>query len=398
MLQIHALLNTPGTISLGYNTLGFDDEFLRFSFYRNLLTPYTHQFANQCGRMDLYPIAVMYYLYKNEVLQWPLVDDKPSLKLEHINAANHLIEGRSHHAMVDVEVTLALARRFFQAREMWDYVVSYFSKNIDQQRAEQLPFELKQAGTPHYEGLMLLGKFGKTDLYQAPVLYLGNSLPYKNQSLWLRLDTPALRTTTVDTITDNTWVIRKKWGEPGLILPQKDRFLTHLSPERKAEAEANKAWLKANPELFQQIMQYYRSYTYPAVPHIDVEASLYVNSFWSEAENAFCRRFHQAKPDDKTAMTNTIQNPTLKQLAIRLLGRNYPELLSAEQQTVFTEYLERLDTTDEARAIIDLKGEKRLSPRAALADIALLRKETPLDVEQQQLLDELEHYLQVKFY
>src|SRR3990167_7228256 len=34
--KIHALLNTPGTISVGYNSLGFDDEFLRFSFYRNL--------------------------------------------------------------------------------------------------------------------------------------------------------------------------------------------------------------------------------------------------------------------------------------------------------------------------------------------------------------------------
>ena len=28
--KIHALLNTPGTISVGYNSLGFDDEFLRF--------------------------------------------------------------------------------------------------------------------------------------------------------------------------------------------------------------------------------------------------------------------------------------------------------------------------------------------------------------------------------
>src|SRR3990167_1275636 len=52
--EIHTLLNTPGTLSLGYNTLGFDDEFLRFSFYRNLLPPYTHQFSNQCRRMDIY--------------------------------------------------------------------------------------------------------------------------------------------------------------------------------------------------------------------------------------------------------------------------------------------------------------------------------------------------------
>ena len=33
---IHRIFNTPGSISLGYNTLGFDDEFLRFSFYLKL--------------------------------------------------------------------------------------------------------------------------------------------------------------------------------------------------------------------------------------------------------------------------------------------------------------------------------------------------------------------------
>src|SRR3990167_3496936 len=78
--KIHALLNTPGTISVGYNTLGFDDEFLRFSFYRNLLPPYTHQFSNQCGRMDMYPILLFYFLFKKEILQWP----QGNLKLENI--------------------------------------------------------------------------------------------------------------------------------------------------------------------------------------------------------------------------------------------------------------------------------------------------------------------------
>ncbi len=33
-LRIHTLFNTPGTISLGYNSLGFDDDFLRFLFYQ----------------------------------------------------------------------------------------------------------------------------------------------------------------------------------------------------------------------------------------------------------------------------------------------------------------------------------------------------------------------------
>lgn len=395
--QIHQLLNEPGTISLGYNTLGFDDEFLRFSFYRNLLTPYTHQFANQCGRMDLYPIAVMYFLYKNDLIKWPTIDGKPSLKLENINAANQFIDGRSHHAMVDVEVTLALARVFFQVRDMWDYVTSYFTKQTDQQRIQQLPADINHATTTHHEGLMLYGKFGANNLYQAPVLHLGTSIPYKNQSLWLRLDTENLDKTTIDTIADTTWTIRKKTGEPGFILPLKERFISHLSPERQTLAQTNKQWLKDNPIIFKHIIDYYCQYTYPVISNVDMEASLYINSFWSDDENAFCRRFNQAKPIDKVAMTDNIRSPRLKNLAIRILGRNYPELLSPSQQTAFAEYTQQLHTSDDPIGIIDFKGERKLSPETALADITLLRQET-LTEHQLHLLDELENYIHVKFY
>jgi len=69
--EIHRLMNLPDSISLGYNTLGFDDEFLRFSFHRNLLSPYTHQYKNGCHRMDLYPMTVIYYLYKPNIVSWP---------------------------------------------------------------------------------------------------------------------------------------------------------------------------------------------------------------------------------------------------------------------------------------------------------------------------------------
>jgi exodeoxyribonuclease-1 len=58
--EIHRLFNQPGTISGGYNTLGFDDEFLRFSFYRNLLPPYTHQYENGCSRFYIFTLIPLY--------------------------------------------------------------------------------------------------------------------------------------------------------------------------------------------------------------------------------------------------------------------------------------------------------------------------------------------------
>lgn len=39
IFHIHQLHNVPGTISGGYNTLGFDDEFLRFSFIGTCFIP-----------------------------------------------------------------------------------------------------------------------------------------------------------------------------------------------------------------------------------------------------------------------------------------------------------------------------------------------------------------------
>src|SRR5262249_19699113 len=133
--KIHSWMNRPGTLSLGYNTLKFDDEFLRFSFYRNLFSPYTHQYLNDCGRLDIFPITLLYFLYQKKALSWPIRAGKISLKLEDLNQENNLYKGgRAHNAMVDVEVTLNLARRLFEYPDMWNYAIGYFDKQEDQKR------------------------------------------------------------------------------------------------------------------------------------------------------------------------------------------------------------------------------------------------------------------------
>lgn len=391
--QIHQWLNTPGTISLGYNTLGFDDEFLRFSFYRNLLPPYTHQYANQCSRMDLYPVTVMYRLFKQQALQWPPV----SLKLEQINAANHFYEGRSHHAMVDVEVTLALARQLATEPEMWEYVLGYFNKNLDQNRAQELPMALQSTRGAHAEGIMVYGKFGAERQYQAPVLLLGAHKLYKNQTQWLQLDTVDLSTTTTATIPTTTWVVRKKWGEPGFVLPPKERFLSHLSSERQAQAAANKAWLQAHPDLFEQIIDYHLSFTYPPVPLADVESNLYGNGFWSADEENLCRQFHKADLAGKIALVQKMKNPKLIAIAIRALGRRHPDHLPADIAAQFIEYMDKINPARETPALIDFKSQPRMTPQQALKDIADIRARETLDPVHAQLLNELEGYLKDKF-
>ena len=387
--QIHQWLNTPGTISLGYNTLGFDDEFLRFSFYRNLLKPYTHQYANQCSRMDIYPMAIMFFLFKNDVLRWPEKDDKVSFKLENINAANQFISGRSHHAMVDVEVTLELARRFLAEREMWEYLHGYFKKDIDNMRTQQV-----QQDT----ALLVSGKLGSRANYQCPVWFLGNHRHYTNQSIWLRLDTEELTQMTADTIAEKSWGINKKAGEPNFILPYKERFLQRLTPERIQLAEKNKQWLQAHPEILAEVITYYTHYKYPVFPQTDIDASLYLNGFWSSADEFFCQRFHAATLDEKIKLLQQTSNPRLKTLALRILGRQDVTAFSVNEAEEFAEYLRRVNTQNEDEILIDYQGKKRLTPAAAMQEIAKIRAEKILDEYDSQLLTDFAEYLQRSFY
>ncbi|ACJ20410.1 exodeoxyribonuclease I [Coxiella burnetii] len=376
--EIHQSVNTPGTISVGYNTLGFDDEFLRFSFYRNLLPPYTHQYDNFCGRMDLYPLTILYYLFKPNALNWP---DPFDLKLENLSKANQLAEGQAHNAMVDVEASVALAKLLMNQEAMWRYVIGYFDKKTETQRLSQLPIGIQSTFGSHHEGVLIQGVFGAQLAYQAPVICLGQHNHYKNQCLWLRLDREELLSTTVDSIPQTTYAIRKKMGEQPIVLPASDRYL-RLSEERLQLATESKKWLESHSQLFHHIFDYYQNFTYPKVPNLDPDAALYEVGFPTPYEDFLSQRFHLAPPAEKEKIALEFPNPIRRNQAFRLIERHYPDYLPAETQA-------------RSLGLCDYRGERRLTRETAFNQIESLKQEKSLDQEQLRLLDELDHYLRL---
>jgi exodeoxyribonuclease-1 len=383
MCEIHQLFNTPGTITIGYNTLGFDDEFLRFSFYRNLLTPYTHQYANNCSRMDLYPVTTMYYLFKPEGIIWPKISGKPTLKLEHLSAHNKLANGKAHEAMTDVEAALMLARLLYKEREMWDYLRGYFDKKTDLERLAKLTFAFDK----YQQALLVDGSFGTEKFYQCPVLGLGPHNHYKNQSLWLQLDSPQL----AETSGTEVFVYRKRFGEQPLLLPLNKRFDKYLSDERRQLIVNNVNWLQKNPERLSELVRYHKEYKYPEVPNLDVDAALYQNGFIKDIEIQICNRFHAVTLPEKVALIERFTNPNLRMQAIRVLGRNYPEVLSDDYRREFVGYLQKIKS---GSVIVDYRNSPHLTPEAVLAEIKQLQEAENLTALQFKLLEELSRYIQ----
>jgi exodeoxyribonuclease-1 len=388
MEKIHVLLNTPNTTSIGYNTLGFDDEFLRFSFYRNLLPPYTHQFANQCKRADMYPITLMYYLYQNDSLIWPMIDDRVSLKLENINRENQLAEGQAHDAMVDVEVTLALAKKLKQHSAMWNYLIQYFDKSMDTKRVNQLPTVFNK----YQAGVYVEGRIGRRDNFAAPVLCLGQHYHYKNQTVWLRLDAAELRKTTLKDIEKTTWCFSKKYAEPGFLLPPSDKYLSPISEERLLNRTENLAWLEKHPEILEAIAQHHCDFKYPEVANVDVDAALYLNGFLSREETDHCTQFHRVPEQKRAEVVDTIRNTTLRTIALRTLGRTDSALLSDSQRQIFDAYIAK--TLSDENDIIDFKGHKKITRQQAIETAKALPEKRELDEQQVALLDELLVYLE----
>lgn len=395
--QIHRLLNTPGTISVGYNTMGFDNEFLRFSFFRNLLPPYSHQYANHCSRFDIFPITVVYYLFNRDVLTWPEIDGKISMKLENLNAANQFASGMAHDAMVDVVATLELARRLKSSPDMWDYLLQSFDKDTDHQRIAKLTSAFHIQHHQYKQAILVSASFGFAQQFQSTVICLGRHNQYKNQSLWLRLDHIDFAETAPEELSEKMWVVNKKSGDEKILLPTIGRFQKYIDAERQALIDKNLAWIQANVTLFKELSRQMLEYTHPKIPNLDADAALYQMGFLLPHETQLCQSFHNATDTEKVLLINQFSNPVLREQAIRILGRTLPERLSPQLKQEYETYLAMVNGQTHDLVTVDYRGNKRLSPQQALADIESLKADESLDAEQQRLLDELKSYLVASF-
>ncbi|MCA1792305.1 MAG: exonuclease domain-containing protein [Desulfotignum sp.] len=395
---LHALFNTKNTISVGYNSLGFDDEFLRFMFYRNLLDPYSHQYANGCSRADILPVTTLFKIFCEPVISWPRLENgRSTLKLELIASENRFTtSGHAHEAMADVEALVALCRAFFGHADIWDYAMGFFDKSTDMFRTSAILPTCRVKDRIFRTAVMVSPVFGPDAGYLAPVLYIGDSIPYGNQQLWIRLDQE--QSMQIDPETGlYCWApIRKKPADQWIVLPCMDRFRKRISGQSRDIADAVLHAFQSDPHLFFATMEAHLAYAYPKIPDIDPDAALYQDGFFSPAEKKEIARFHVAGPfsrieSDKAAtVLDTLQCPRIKTLGARILARNF----NAPALPEFEDHLHRL--TAQQGQITGYRSDAKYTLSRAMEDLAKLRQNSAkLDARQKAVLDRIKTYLDV---
>src|SRR3990167_7533383 len=97
---------TPGTITVGFNNVRFDDEFIRHTLWRNFYDPYEWAWSDQRSRWDVLDLVRMTRALRPQGINWPVDDEgAPTNRLELLSKANNLTHLHAHDALSDVEAT-----------------------------------------------------------------------------------------------------------------------------------------------------------------------------------------------------------------------------------------------------------------------------------------------------
>lgn len=121
----HDEIVTKETIFVGFNSVRFDDEFMRYIHYRNFYDPYEWQWRDGRAKWDLLDVIRMMRALRPEGINWPEVDNKPTNRLELLTEANKISHEGAHDALSDVIALIDLARLVMDKQpKLFDFLLN----------------------------------------------------------------------------------------------------------------------------------------------------------------------------------------------------------------------------------------------------------------------------------
>jgi exodeoxyribonuclease-1 len=327
----------PGTCVVGYNSLKFDDEFIRQSLYRNFFDPYAREWQNGNSRWDLINLLRMTYALRPTGMVWPKRDDgKPSFTLVNMAEANGLSHENAHDALSDIEATISLAKLVKTVQpKLFDY-----------------HFQMRKK-PPVLELLYPLGKnpillvqpfFDPSDRYLAPILPL-LAHPMNQNSLVcldLRQDPERYRLLTGDALTEFLLPPRVpgQRSAPSVVQMVQINRCPPIAPINTLPTDLAQglSWsvaaltgfvkqIQSNPRIQGALIEALRQP--PATSVKDAEFQLYGGGFVSDVDRGRFPFVHETA--SKPGQTDVFEDTRLNDLLFTFKARHYPDSLDAAQ-------------------------------------------------------------------
>ena len=374
----------PKTCVVGFNSIRFDDEFTRQMLYRNFHDPYAREWRSGNSRWDVIDLFRAAHALRPDGFNWPArADGTPGFKLEELARANGLDHADAHDALADVRATIEIVRRLRAAQpRLYDFMFMLREKQ----------FVLKQ--------LYPLGK--------SPVIYVSGTIPAARGCTTLVL--PICQHPTVgngiiafDLARPVEQLIqaspenlqRLVFASSGELEPGEERvalMVIHVNrspfvaPVKTLEGggaerlglDLEEAAMRAKnlmnaPGLVEKVQEVYSMKQFSTQD--DPDFQLYQGGFFSKADLAVMDDIRRSPPEQIGHFADAFQDERLPEMLFRYRGRNYPELLDAEELQRWQEYRlarfsggAKLNELRQRTAALSEEGDDRA--RDLLADLS----------------------------
>lgn len=349
MSRIFDELAQPGTCTVGYNSLRFDDEFVRFGLWRNFFDPYEREWRGGNSRWDLLDVMRLAHALRPQGITWRQRDDGKgtSFKLEHLAEDNSLREGMAHEALSDVRALIGLAKKFRDAQpRLWDYALTLRDKKVAMRMLDSFAMQ---------PVLHVSQRFPASRLCAAPVLPLTRHPRIDSRVIVFDLmqDVELLLALNLDEITTRLYTPQSELPEgmqrialkevhanrcPALVewshLREPDFERLNIDP-LLVEARAQQL-RKAGPALAEKIRQVYAAA--PDFPPSDTDGALY-DGFIPESDKRLAAQVRSTPPQKMATAAFTFRDPRMQELLFRYRARNWPDTLGFDEQAHWHEYL-----------------------------------------------------------
>ena len=122
---------TQNTIAVGYNSIRFDDEFMRYCFWRNFYDPYEWQWKDGREKWDLLDVVRLTRALRPEGINWPIdKNGKATNRLELLTKANSISHESAHDALSDVIALINVTRLIKEKQpKIFDFLLKIRNKN-----------------------------------------------------------------------------------------------------------------------------------------------------------------------------------------------------------------------------------------------------------------------------
>jgi len=341
---------TPDTCFLGYNTVRFDDEFMRHLLYRNMYDPYEWQWANGCSRWDMLDAVRMVRALRPDGIKWPFTEDgKPTNRLELITKLNGIDHYAAHDALSDVHATIAVAKLI---RDKQPKIFEYLYEHRGKKAVE----ELVNGGHPF---VYSSGKYSSQYEKTAVVAPLAHQKQNRGEYVFdLRFDPTEFAAMTPQQLVER-WQYNPD-PEASPRLPVKLLQFNHcpaVAPLGVLDA-ASQERLQINLETVQQHLKLLQAHKelapkiLEAVELMDAARDKYIaakgpkdaewqlyDGFLDSGDKTVMSAIRAAEPADIMAFDSRLKDQRIRTILPRYKARNFPNALTDDERREWDNFL-----------------------------------------------------------